>query len=456
MPAEKRQWHFGVLSFTGTGHLIPLLSLAQELQHRGHRVTFFEKPKVEKRVHQAGLGFIPIGATAAPKRNNLPSNSFPALSELSTLRFNLERIIHDVHNFLEETPTALTDAGVNALIINEIAITGPTVAQMLGLPYFIISTSVPHSFGWKGFPWRLGYRYSSSYLAWLQRSLLELSCLRIHGPIRHALDRYRQPLGLGPIRNIGKDFPYLAHITQLPECLDFPRKSLPANFYYAGPFVNRAARPPVEFPWGRIDGRPLIYASLGTTRNVHPAILRLVAEACQDIDVQLVLSLGNRFDPAQFADLPGRPLIVKYAPQLELLKIARLVVAHGGANTIFETLMAGKPMLLIPFTYDQPAMAARLARLGIAEVLPVMRLSSKRIRTAITKILSDDRYRDAAIEMQSRISSLQGVERSADVIEESLVRYEPGHPMEAPVGLPNSNRTHDLTEAKAASFLQSK
>lgn len=453
MPAEQRRWHFGVLSFTGTGHLIPLLSLGQELQNRGHRVTFFEKPKVEERVLKAGLEFIPIGATTT-KQSKLPSDSFLVKSELSTLRFNLERIIHDVQSFLADTPIALTNAGVNALIVNEVAITGPTVAQMLGLPYFIISTSVPHSFGWRGFSGRYGYRYSSSCFLWLQRSLLELSCLRLRGPILHALDRSRRQLGLGPIRTLQKHFPFLSHITQLPKCLDFPRKSLPSNFYYTGPYGSGSARPPVDFPWDRLDGRPLIYASLGTTRNVHPAILRFIAEACHGIDVQLVLSLGNRFDPTEFADLPGQPLVVKYAPQLELLEVARVVIAHGGANTVFETLMAGKPMLLIPLAYDQPAMAARLARLGIAEVLPVMRLSSERIRSGITKLLCDVRYRDAAVEMQSKIRLLHGSERSADVIEESLSRYLAGRHQEAPVDSSGPNSASNLTATKAASFSQ--
>ena len=455
MPAEQRKWHFGVLSFTGTGHLIPLISLAQELHCRGHRVTFFEKHKVKERVRHAGLGFIPIGATATSKPGNLQrGDSHPAKSELSSLRLNLERIVHDIHRFLAETPAALMDAGVNALIINEIAITGPTVAQMLGLPYFIISTSVPHSFGWKGFPWISGYRYSSSYLSWLQRSLLELSCLRLRGPILHALDRYRRELGLGPIRTIQRQFPFLSHITQLPQCLDLPRKSLPANFYYSGPYVGRTARPRIEFPWDRLDGRPLIYASLGTTRNVQPAILRFIAEACHGIDVQLVLSLGNRFEPAQFADLPGQPLIVKYAPQLELLKVAKVVIAHGGANTVFETLMAGKPMLLIPLAYDQPAMATRLARMGVAVVLPVMRLSPERIRKAMTTLLSDDRYQCAATELQSKICMLRGAERTADIIEQSLARYSAGRRQEVAVESSSLNREPGLTGAEAASFLQ--
>jgi hypothetical protein len=32
MPADRKQWHFGVLSFTGTGHLNPLLVLGQQLK----------------------------------------------------------------------------------------------------------------------------------------------------------------------------------------------------------------------------------------------------------------------------------------------------------------------------------------------------------------------------------------------------------------------------------------
>ena len=61
MPIEPKKWHFGVLSFTGTGHLNPLILLSQQLRDRGHKITFFEKAKIENRVRQAGLEFCPIG-----------------------------------------------------------------------------------------------------------------------------------------------------------------------------------------------------------------------------------------------------------------------------------------------------------------------------------------------------------------------------------------------------------
>jgi MGT family glycosyltransferase len=143
----------------------------------------------------------------------------------------------------------------------------------------------------------------------------------------------------------------------------------------------------------------------------------MIAEACQDLDLQLVISLGGRFDPESFVDLPGNPLIVRYAPQLELLKLAEIVITHGGPNTVFESLLEGRPMVAIPLAYDQPAVSARLARLSVAEVLPVMRLSVRRIRTAVRKVLYSPRYREAAVKMQADLQSLHGVERAVELIE---------------------------------------
>lgn len=421
MPAERKRWHFGVLSYTGTGHLNPFLLLSQQLKERGHRVTFFEKPKIEDRVRQAGIEFYPIGEKISPFRNNGPTaHNASLLSEFSRLRFNLKRISYDLKTYLDSTQPALVQTGVDALLINEIALTGPTLAQLLGLPYFIISTSVPHNFGWDAYPRFSGYRYSASWFSGLQNALLEVSAVNVHGPIRRVLNRYRRQLGLGPVQEVARLYPALAQITQLPQCLDFPYSRLPSDFHYTGPFANGIARPTVDFPWDRLDGRPLIYASLGTTRNVQPGVFRMIAEACQDLDLQLVISLGGRFDPNSFADLPGNPLVTRFAPQLELLKLANVVITHGGPNTVFESLMEGKPMVAIPLALDQPAVSARLARLNVAEVLPVMRLSAKRILTAVTRVLHDPRYRDAAVKLQTKLRSLHGLERAVELIEGGL------------------------------------
>jgi MGT family glycosyltransferase len=245
-------------------------------------------------------------------------------------------------------------------------------------------------------------------------------------------------------------FPPLAQITQLPQCLDLPRNKLPKNFYYTGPFANGAARPDVEFPWDRLDGRPIIYASLGTTRNVKPAVFYRITEACLNLDLQLVVSLGGRFDLETLADLPGNPLVTRYAPQLELLKLAKIVITHGGPNTVFESLMEGKPMIAIPLAHDQPAIAARLARLKLAVVLPVMRLSAKRIRKAVVQLLTDPSYRDAAAEMQDKLKSLRGLERAVEVIEGSLENEVVGSRIRMDTDLSIHDRDEHIDSVRAS------
>jgi MGT family glycosyltransferase len=144
------------------------------------------------------------------------------------------------------------------------------------------------------------------------------------------------------------------------------------------------------------------------------------------LDLQLVISLGGRRDPAMFTGLPGNPLVVGTAPQLELLNRAEIVITHAGPNTVLETLLQGKPMLALPLTLDQPAIAAHLARLGVAEVLSTENRSAQQICAALVKVQKDTRYRDAAQKLQTQIRSLGGLDRAADIIEEALAKYRAG------------------------------
>jgi len=448
MLPEQRSWHFGVLSSTGTGHINPLIALSQELAQRGHQVTFFDQPKVEARIREAGLGLISIGAPDRTGFESPPSKGAGLRHEIAMLRANLARVTHSMKHYLERTPPAVGAAGVDALLVDEIALTGPTIAQMLGLPYFLLSTSVPRHFGWRSSSWITGYRSSETALSWLQGAFLEASALCVRGPLRETLDRLRSDRGLGPTRRISREYPSLAHITQMPECLDLDRRAVAADFYYSGPWLNSGARQSVLFPWDRLDGRGVAYVTLGTTRNAQPETYRRIAEACGGLDLQLVIALGDRFESTMFEDLPGRPIVVRFAPQLELLKIAEVVIAHGGCNTSLETLHEGKPMVVIPLAWDQPAVAARLRRAKVAEVVPVMRLSVERMRRAVTQVLREPRYRRAAEDMRTRLAALDGTRHAADIIAVELAGYaarcrlEPQEPLGAGRGLARAASYH--------------
>jgi zeaxanthin glucosyltransferase len=412
--------HFGVLCYKGTGHLNPVIALSRELISRGHRVTLFQEARFENQVRLQGLEFLPI--TEARKFSN-ESHS----DNLSKLRLNtpalhqaLQKIFHEMEISLRNIPDMLAQAGIDVLIVDEIILAGPTIAQILDLQYFIISTSVPHRFGWHASPRASGYRHSLHRTSSQETALLQVSTFRMRGPLRRKLDSFRGAIGLEPTARLIEDFPPLAHLTQLPRCLDMPDSGLRDNFYYTGPFVDHSTRPRVEFPWSRLDDRPMVYASLGTTGNEQPSLLRIIADACHQTDLQLVVSLGGQSYFNLLEGLAGDALVVKDAPQLELLKKAALVITHGGLNTVLETLMEGKPMVVIPIARDQPAVAARLARQGVAIVLQPTRLSTQNIRTAITKLLRDPRHQEAALKLQANIRAVRGLQMAADLIETAL------------------------------------
>lgn len=411
---NERAIHFGVLSYGGVGHLNSLVSLSRRLVARGHRVTFFQRPELEALVRQSGLEFSSIRATTPPMEVG------HARSALADLRHRLKRITDEIGILLRDAPDVISGAGIHALLIDEIVLPGTTLAELLQLPYVLISTSVPHNFGWT-VPRSLSQCDNPvSHFERIRKHLLQVSVFRMPGPVRWKLDRCRRQHGLGPICDLPKMFPALAHIATLPACLDFPGSTQRVNFYYTGPFVDESARPLVDFPRDRLDGRPLIYVSLGTARKIQPSTFRIIAEACDGLGLQVVMSLGGRRDPAMLADLPGNPLVVREAPQLELIKMAALVINHAGINTVLETLTEGKPMIAIPITHDQPALAARLCWLRVAEVIPEKRLSAATLRSAVLRVLGDPRYTEVAREIQQKIKSDRGLDRAVEVIERCL------------------------------------
>lgn len=408
---RERAIHFGVLCYGGAGHLNSLLALCGRLKTRGHRITFFQAASLENRVRTSGFEFCAIGRSATMVERKHPRSS------VGDLRYRIQRITEEMDMFLREAPDALAEAGIDALLIDEIALAGPTLAQLLGLPYVLVSTSVPHHFGWNVPRILSACDNPVSSFDRLKNALLQVSVLRMQGPVKWNLDRYRRRMGLGPMDEIDTIFPARAHVATLPECLDFPGSTRRPNFYYTGPFVDARTRPTVDFPWERLDGRPLVYVSLGTSRKIGPDVFGKIAEACEGLGLQVVMSLGGSRDVAAFANLCGEPLVVSEAPQLELIKIAAMVISHAGINTVLEALMEGRPMVAIPITHDQPALAARLAWLQVAEVIPGKRLTVRSLRGAVQKVLRDSSYGEAAREIQGKILAGRGLERAVEVIE---------------------------------------
>lgn len=416
----------GAFCFPGTGHLNPMTALAHSLQQRGHTVTIFGIADTEARVRAAGIDFYRIGSEDYPPGTlEQLDERIARMTGLAALRFTLQRVRNSVRMVLRDGPQAVRAAGIEALLVDEVEFAG-SVADYLGLPWISIALIPPFIASDRVPPFWFGWRAGQDGLSRLRNRMGIFMLERMAVPIYKEVNRQRSAWGLKRFRSPEEALSPLAQIAQLPEALEFeiPGKK-PAGLYYTGPFVHARQRPPVEFPWDRLDGRPLIYASLGTFQNGSEAIFRTIAQACAGLDAQLVVSLGGRLDPAKLGTMAGDPLVVRFAPQLELLKRAALVITHAGVNTVLESLSEGVPLLAIPLGNDQPGVAARLKARRAGVVVPLRRLSAARLRKAIARVLQDPSYREAAQALQRAIRQVNGPERAADLIEQVLQLHSP-------------------------------
>jgi MGT family glycosyltransferase len=233
----------------------------------------------------------------------------------------------------------------------------------------------------------------------------------------------RREWRLPPTRGFNALFSGLAHVSQLPAALELPGRRLPPGFHHSGPWTDAEGRVPVEFPWYRLEpARPMAYVSMGTLQNGILETFRLIAEACAGTDLQLVISLGGGQDPALLRGLPGDPIVVGYAPQLELIQRAALTISHGGLNTALESLEHGVPMVVLPITYDQPGVGARVEWAGVGRSIPIRRVTVERLRDAVLDVLGDPAYRMRAEQLRSSIEAADGLNRAADLIELAFAR----------------------------------
>jgi MGT family glycosyltransferase len=423
----------GILSFSSPGHYYPLTALGRRLQARGHEVVYFQVADLERPIRAAGLEFRQIG------RDDFPPGSIRARDEelgrltgRAALRCGLRGIERKAEMLFRDAPAAIRDEGIDALVVDQIEMAGGTVAEYLGLPFVSVAAALPVNLDPSVPPCTFLWSHRTGIRARFRNWVGNTACEWIFSGVIETINRQRRAWGLPPARNFNALFSGLAQVSQLPAALELPGRRVPPHFHHTGPWTDAAGRAPVAFPWERLDpDRPLVYASMGTLQNGILRTFRMIAEARAGLDVQLVISLGGGQDPALLGDLPGDPVVVGYAPQLELIGRAALTITHGGLNTALESLAQGVPMVVLPVTYDQPGVGARVERAGVGRSIPVGRLTVGRLRDAVRAVLGDPAYRRRARHLRLGIEAADGLNRAADRIGAAF--GDPGTPEDAAV-----------------------
>ncbi|HEY9694624.1 MAG TPA: glycosyltransferase [Oculatellaceae cyanobacterium] len=418
--------HFGLICPASTGHLNTMLPLGKELQRRGHRVTLFGIFDAQSQTLAAGLEFQVVGETEFPKGTMVESLAqLGKLSGREAFRYTVSLLKDRTAVMLRDAPSVMKQAGVEALLVDQVSPEGGTIADFLGIPFITICSAVVLNRDESVPPYFTNWKYNPASWARMRNKLGYQVLKRIAQPITEVINEYRREWKLPPHSSPNDRYSQLAQISQQPFELEFPRKNLPSCFHFTGSYHSLVGREVPDFPYEKLTGQPLIYASMGTIQNRLIKVFQQIAEACVGLDAQLVISLGGSATPESLPELAGSPLVIKYAPQLELLKKATLTITHAGMNTTLECLNNGVPMVAIPITNDQPGVAARIAWAGCGEAIPIKSVNVSKLRTAIRKVLTEDSYKKNAVRLQEAIKQAGGVAKAADIIEQVVATSKP-------------------------------
>ena len=390
----------GLLSLPLAGHFNPMISLGRKLKLRGNEVFFIGVPDMEATVRAAGLDFVPFCEEAYPAGSVAKKwGRVAGLHGLHVMKYTTRYLVPElVEPALEDLPVKIRNTSVDGLLIDTTYRFVEVVPMYLGIPYIHIWNVLHFDFSGSTPP---------PIYSWPHKTGPEAFARNLAGTeaVRHFFDTVRPPAQSFAIRN-GLDIDWrdpmatiskLAVITQTPREFDFPIPNLPPHFHYAGPFHDEGGREPVPFPWEKLTGKPLVYASMGTLVNGLAGVYGVLLKAADNFpELQLVLSIGKNIDPDDLGPIPPNTIVVRSAPQLELLKRSVLCITHAGLNTTLEALAQGVPMVAIPIGYEQPGIAARIAHHGVGEFLEVGDLTEQKLSRLIQQTTTDLKYRDRA------------------------------------------------------------
>lgn len=416
----------GFLSMPLTGHLHPMTALGRKMQERGHEVIFFGLPDAARVVQSAGLDFVPFG------EEEYPVGATPAmyahlagLKGEDVVRYSYQEM-HPQRTrvTLEQLPEKLAHRGIEALVIDRIHFFAELAPMSMGMPYAHIWNVLHRDSSGATPPCWFGWDYEDTPAARARNLDAVRKMSLVFQPSQQVARSWAEAHGVQidwntPNATLSK----LAVITQTPKEFDFPGVPQAPAFHYAGPFRDDSGRESVAFPWERLTGEPLIYASMGTLVNGLADVFRLILKAAAAVQGrQLVLSIGSNIQRDDLGPIPANAIVVAKAPQIELLKRAELCITHAGINTTLESLALGVPMVAIPVGFDQPGIAARIAYHGVGQSIPIASINEKDLSHAIQQVLGNPIYRDAARRFQRTIAQTQGLDRAADILERAFNR----------------------------------
>jgi UDP:flavonoid glycosyltransferase YjiC (YdhE family) len=415
-----------VLSNIGTlGDINPLIAIALELKRRGHEPVMALPAVFESRVRPLGLEFHPVRPDIDPNNSILAEMIYDVKKGTETgLRKFLFPVLRHTYDDLLDAATQPRRADL--LLLGELNYAGPLVAEVTGIPwasYVLAPLSFFSAFDPPVLPPYPRLARADRAVPGFGRVIKRVARFvsrKWPEPIYELRAELGLPRGANPLFD-AKHSPYLvlALFSRVlgVEQKDWPAYPLITGFCYYDADAGNAALPPALEKFLAAGPPPVVFTLGSAAVLAAGRFYEFSAKAAIRLGIRAVLLIGSdpRNRPAQ--PLPDSICVAEYAPYSRLFSRAALVVHQGGVGTTAQCLRAGRPMLIMPYSHDQPDNARRMQRLKVARTILKAKYTPARVARKLGAMLDDALLARRAESVARQLSREDGVQTACDVLE---------------------------------------
>jgi rhamnosyltransferase subunit B len=408
-----------ISTFGSLGDVHPKIALGLELKKRGHDVVFNVMEAFREKFEILGFEISPLRPNLDPEDRDLVRRLMDVKTG-SELMFR-EILLPNLRAMYEDLSKAVE--GTDILVTGEVVLPVKSVVEKTGVKW--VSTSLaPISFLSAEDPsvyptaeFLENFRFMPKFFHQLVLYAARKTFVNWFGPYRE----FRRELGLSEDHDpmFGDKYSKLLHLAMFSKVLAKPQsdwaRSLQTGFCFYDGEQDLGSMPEDLNKFLDSGESPIVFtlgsAAVMDARDFYEQSIA----AAKLVNKRAVMLYGIFNEPPKGLD--NDRVGFDYAPYSQIFQRACTVVHQGGVGTTAQVLRAGVPMIVMPYSHDQPDNAARCKRLGVSETIDRNNYTAENAAKLLRKIFSNPSYKAKAEEARRIVNVENGTQIACDAIE---------------------------------------
>jgi len=411
---------FLLTTFGSFGDLHPYIAVGKGLRERGHAVTLATSEIYRAKVEGEGLAFHAVRPDMSGVIDD-PETMRRAFHKRTGTEYVVRKMFMPfVEQAFEDTLAA--GSGMDLIVGHGLAFAVPLVSEITKTPWISIALAPSYMLSAHDPPCMPGMELFEAFRQFgpgFWRMIWKLAKFSARG-WGEPVNRLRTRLGLPKRANPLMDdvFSPLGTQAWFSRTLAQPQPDWPPKTMVTGfPFYDRrdaGSGMSAELRQFLNAGPPPVVFTLGSSAVFHAGdFYQESLRAARIAGLRAVLLIG-RDARNQLTEPPDDSVFVaEYAPYSELLPHAAATVHQGGIGTTAQALRAGRPMIVVPYSHDQPDNARCVARLRVARVVKRSQYGADRVARELTGLLGAPHV-DTARRVAMELSREDGVQNACE------------------------------------------